>query len=259
MQRKGMLTIIEQKLIADRIYELTCSGELVRTMTAPGQFIHIKVDEHNELLLRRPISICDVNLENNELTMLYRVEGEGTARLAAKKVGESLDVLGPLGNGFPLEETSERETALLVGGGIGVPPLYYLSKRLKAAGVQVIHVLGFQSKKDVFYEEHFRKLGRTYVATVDGSHGMKGFVTDVITAEALAFDTLYACGPNAMLHALTDRFRHKRAYLSLEERMGCGIGACFACVCHLEQDPEGASYRKVCTDGPVFPIGEVVL
>ncbi|WP_088105029.1 dihydroorotate dehydrogenase electron transfer subunit [Halalkalibacter urbisdiaboli] len=259
MNKKGRLTIISQRQIADRIYELRCEGELVNAMTSPGQFVHIKVDDYDDLLLRRPISICDVNLEESQLTMLYRAEGEGTKRLSKRLVDQEIDVLGPLGQGFPLEETKAGEVALLVGGGIGVPPLYYLSKQLKKRGVKVIHVLGFQSKKDVFYEDAFKELGDTFVTTVDGSHGIKGFVTDAIAQEGLSFDTLYSCGPNAMLKALTDRFREKRAFLSLEERMGCGIGACFACVCHLEDDPDGASYRKVCTDGPVFKIGEVVL
>ncbi|WP_100404538.1 dihydroorotate dehydrogenase electron transfer subunit [Bacillus solitudinis] len=259
MKKKGRLTITSQRQIADRIFELRCTGELVQTMSSPGQFVHIKVDEYDDLLLRRPISICDVNIKKNELTMLYRSEGEGTARLAKRLVDQSIDVLGPLGHGFPLEETKQGEVAILVGGGIGVPPLYYLSKQLKARGVTVIHVLGFQSKKDVFYEDEFSDLGDTYVTTVDGTHGIQGFVTDAIEKEGLLFDTLYACGPNAMLKALTERFREKRAFLSLEERMGCGIGACFACVCHLEADPDGSSYRKVCTDGPVFPIGEVIL
>jgi dihydroorotate dehydrogenase electron transfer subunit len=259
LKKKGRLTITSQRQIAKRIFELTCEGELVKAMTSPGQFVHIKVDDYDDLLLRRPISICDVNLEKNQLTMLYRAEGEGTTRLSKRLVDQEIDILGPLGHGFPLEETKAGEVALLVGGGIGVPPLYYLSKQLKERRVKVIHVLGFQSEQDVFYEKEFSELGDTYITTVDGSYGTKGFVTDAIAQNELSFDTLYSCGPNAMLKALTDRFHDKRAFLSLEERMGCGIGACFACVCHLEEDPDGASYRKVCTDGPVFPIGEVVL
>ncbi|XNQ64681.1 dihydroorotate dehydrogenase electron transfer subunit [Alkalihalobacillus sp. 1P02AB] len=259
LKKQGHLSIVSQQQIAEQIYEITCQGPLVTAMTNPGQFVHIKIDQYEDLLLRRPLSICDVNTEEQTLTMLYRVEGDGTKRLSEKQVHSQIDVLGPLGQGFPVEETKPGEVALLVGGGIGVPPLYYLSKQLKARGVEVIHVLGFQSKEAVFYEKEFNELGPTYVTTVDGSHGIKGFVTDAIHKHNLTFDTLYSCGPNAMLKALTERFADKRAFLSLEERMGCGIGACLACVCHLTNDPEGASYKKVCTDGPVFKVGEVVL
>lgn len=234
-------------------------GTLVQQMNEPGQFVHIKVAEGIAPLLRRPISICNVDQEKNEFTMLYRAEGQGTKTLATRKQGEMVDVLGPLGHGFPVEEAETGQTALLVGGGIGVPPLYELSQRLVAKGVRVIHILGFQTKDVVFYEEKFAELGDTYVATVDGTHGTKGFVTDVIDNYGIDFDILYSCGPLAMLRALEGRYKEKKAYISLEERMGCGIGACFACVCHLQEDPSGHSYKKVCSDGPVFPIGEVVL
>ena len=140
-----------------------------------------------------------------------------------------LDILGPLGNGFPVDEVSVGETALLVGGGIGVPPLYELSKQLVAKGVKVIHVLGFQTESAVFYEKEFLKNGETYVATVDGSYGTKGFVTDVM--KELEFDCIYTCGPTPMLKAIEQDYSDKKVFLSLEERMGCGIGACFACVC----------------------------
>ncbi|MGG2064772.1 dihydroorotate oxidase B electron transfer subunit [Bacillus sp. S14(2024)] len=258
MQKQNMI-VVNQKEIAKNIYELVLQGDLVQQMNEPGQFVHIKVAEGIAPLLRRPISICNVDQENNEFTMLYRAEGQGTKTLAKKKQGELVDVLGPLGHGFPVEEAEAGQTALLVGGGIGVPPLYELSQRLVAKGVRVIHILGFQTKDVVFYEEKFAELGDTYVATVDGTHGTKGFVTDVIDTYGIDFDILYSCGPLAMLRALEGRYKEKKAYISLEERMGCGIGACFACVCHLQEDPSGHSYKKVCSDGPVFPIGEVVL
>ncbi|MCM3738418.1 dihydroorotate dehydrogenase electron transfer subunit [Bacillus cytotoxicus] len=258
MQKQNMI-VVNQKEIAKNIYELVLQGDLVEHMNEPGQFVHIKVAEGSTPLLRRPISICNVDQEKNEFTMLYRAEGQGTKTLSQKKQGEMVDVLGPLGNGFPVEEAETGQTALLVGGGIGVPPLYELSQRLTAKGVRVIHILGFQSKDVVFYEEKFAELGDTYVATVDGTHGTTGFVTDVIDAYGIDFDILYSCGPLAMLRALEGRYKEKKAYISLEERMGCGIGACFACVCHLQEDPTGYSYKKVCSDGPVFPIGEVVL
>ncbi|MFJ8530603.1 dihydroorotate oxidase B electron transfer subunit [Bacillus sp. NPDC094106] len=258
MQKQNMI-VVNQTEIAKNIYELVLQGDLVQQMNEPGQFVHIKVAEGITPLLRRPISICNVDQEKNEFTMLYRAEGQGTKTLAKKKQGEFVDVLGPLGHGFPVEEAEAGQTALLVGGGIGVPPLYELSQRLVAKGVRVIHILGFQTKDVVFYEEKFAELGDTYVATVDGTHGTKGFVTDVIDTYGIDFDILYSCGPLAMLRALEGRYKEKKAYISLEERMGCGIGACFACVCHLQEDPSGHSYKKVCSDGPVFPIGEVVL
>lgn len=258
MQKQNMI-VVNQTEIAKNIYELVLQGDLVQQMNEPGQFVHIKVAEGITPLLRRPISICNVDQDKNEFTMLYRAEGQGTKTLAKRKQGEIVDVLGPLGHGFPVEEAEAGQTALLVGGGIGVPPLYELSQRLVAKGVRVIHILGFQTKDVVFYEEKFAELGDTYVATVDGTHGTKGFVTDVIDAYGIDFDILYSCGPLAMLRALEGRYEEKKAYISLEERMGCGIGACFACVCHLQEDPSGHSYKKVCSDGPVFPIGEVVL
>ncbi|NEU29436.1 dihydroorotate dehydrogenase electron transfer subunit [bacterium LRH843] len=256
---KGLLTIKRQRALTSRVIELTCEGPLVKKMIEPGQFVHLRVDRGDEFVLRRPISICDVDLEKETVTLLYRVEGKGTTRLSTRGEEEKLDVLAPLGNGFPLEATREGETALLVGGGVGVPPLYYLSKQLLKQGVNVVHVLGFQSESDVFYEEEFSKLGATFVSTVDGTRGTKGFVTDVMVEQGLKFDTLYACGPTPMLQALSTNYADKRVYLSLEERMGCGIGACLACVCHVAGDETGTAYRKVCTDGPVFPVGEVVL
>ncbi|MBO9130236.1 dihydroorotate dehydrogenase electron transfer subunit [Bacillus sp. 165] len=259
MIQKELMTIIKQQEIAANIFELVLQGELVAQMGEPGQFVHVKVTEGASPLLRRPISICNVDKEKKQFTMLYRAEGEGTSLLSRRQAGELVDVLGPLGNGFPVEEAKEGETACLVGGGIGVPPLYELSQQLVAKGVRVIHVLGFQSKDAVFYEEKFAALGDTYVATVDGTHGTQGFVTDVLTKYDITFDVLYSCGPTPMLRALEARYHDRRGFISLEERMGCGIGACFACVCHLQNDPNGYSYKKVCSDGPVFPIGEVVV
>lgn len=255
-----LCTVISHRQIAENIYELILSGELVSQMKEPGRFVHVKVSSGHDPLLRRPISIANIDALKKEFTLIYRAEGRGTTILSKKLVGESVDVLGPLGHGFPVEETDAGETALLVGGGIGVPPLYELSKRLVARGIHVVHVLGFQSQSALFYEEAFSELGPTYVATVDGSYGTHGFVTDVIKGEGIQFDTLYTCGPTPMLKALEEEYAsRKKVFLSLEERMGCGIGACFACVCHRAGDPNGFTYKKVCTDGPVFRAGEVVL
>jgi len=259
MINKEMCTVVSQTELAHSIYELTLKGELVQQMNEPGQFVHLKVSNSVDPLLRRPISIARIDKKSSEFTMIYRKEGRGTSLLAEKQTGDEVDVLGPLGSGFPLEETAKGETALLVGGGIGVPPLYELSRQLTDKGVTVIHVLGFQSKEAVFYEHEFSLLGETYIATVDGSYGTKGFVTDVIAEKEFVFTTLYSCGPTPMLKALETNFTDKKVFLSLEERMGCGIGACFACVCHTKNDKDGHTYKKVCSDGPVFRAGEVVL
>ncbi|WP_428908715.1 dihydroorotate dehydrogenase electron transfer subunit [Niallia sp. Krafla_26] len=259
MTGKEFCTVVSQKQIAESIYELTLKGELVKQMNEPGQFVHIKVSNGVDPLLRRPISIAKIDKDNQQFTMIYRAEGHGTKILSTKMVGEQLDILGPLGHGFPINEIEKDETALLVGGGIGVPPLYELSRQLVKKGVRVIHVLGFQSESAVFYEREFTQLGETYIATVDGSYGVKGFVTDVIEERQINFDTLYSCGPTPMLKALETNFADKKVFLSLEERMGCGIGACFACVCHTVNQESGHTYKKVCSDGPVFRAGEVIL
>ena len=257
MMQKEFCPIISQTEIAEDIFELTVKAGFVSQIKAPGQFVHIRVASAMDPLLRRPISISSFNSEKQQFTMIYRREGKGTSKLAEMGPGVELDILGPLGNGFPVEEMEIGETALLVGGGIGVPPLYELSQQLIARGIKVIHVLGFQTESAVFYEQEFSKNGETYVATVDGTYGTKGFVTDVI--KNLQFDCIYACGPTPMLRALEQQCSSKKMFLSLEERMGCGIGACFACVCHKADDPTGVSYKKVCSDGPVFRAGEVVI
>jgi dihydroorotate dehydrogenase electron transfer subunit len=259
MKRKEICTIIAQNEIAESIYELTIHAELTKDITSPGQFVHIKVSNSLDPLLRRPISISSFDREKQQVTMIYRKDGKGTSLLAEKTPGMEINVLGPLGNGFPLAETNVGETALLVGGGVGVPPLFELSKQLKEKGAKVIHVLGFQTASAIFYENEFLQNGETYVATVDGTHGIKGFVTDVITEKNIHFDCLYACGPIPMLKALEQRFPNKKVYLSLEERMACAVGACFACVHKCADDTQGVSYKKVCSDGPVFRAGEVIL
>lgn len=259
MIKKEVCSVISQHEIAESIYELTLQGDLTKEMSDPGQFVHLKVADGMDPLLRRPISISYIDKEKQQFTMIYRKEGRGTSLLSDKKLGDTVDVLGPLGNGFSLAEANTGDTALLVGGGIGVPPLYELSRQLVNKGVNVVHILGFQTKDVVFYDKEFSELGDTFVATVDGSYGFKGFVTDVINFYSIDFDILYSCGPTPMLRALEKSFPDKKVYLSLEERMGCGIGACFACVCHTSADPDGHSYKKVCTDGPVFAAGEVLI
>jgi dihydroorotate dehydrogenase electron transfer subunit len=249
MIKTEMSYIISQKEIAENIYEIKVSAQLVKEITEPGQFVHLRIPG---TLLRRPISISSYDKRASELTMIYRKAGAGTSGLAKLEAGMQLDILGPLGHGFPVDEVLAGDTALLVGGGIGVPPLYELSCQLKDKGVKVVHVLGFQTESAVFYEKEFFQNGETFVTTVDGSYGIRGFVTDVI--KELYFDCIYSCGPTPMLRAIEQGYRDKKVFLSLEERMGCGVGACFACVCH-----SGETYKKVCSDGPVFRAGEVVI
>lgn len=257
MIKNERMTVVHQAEIAHNIFELTLQGELVQEMT-PGQFVHIKVGDSFEPLLRRPISIANINKDMNEFTMIYRAEGRGTSFMSVKQVGDSLDVLGPLGNGFPVDACPEGGTALLVGGGIGVPPLHELSKQLNERGIRTIHVLGFQTEDVTFYEEQFEKLGDTHFVTVDGSKGTKGFVTNLLEELKPEFDVFYSCGPLPMLKALEAQYPEKPGYLSFEERMACGIGACFACVCNTTDQIE-KDYVKVCSDGPVFAKGTVAL
>lgn len=248
--------LVSQKQIAESIYEAIVYHESIDESFKPGQFVHVKAGGGSDPLLRRPISICHVEPKKHLLTMIYRAEGKGTNLLKNEVHGAVIDILGPLGNGFPVDELTEGQTAVLVGGGIGVPPLYYLSESLKERGVHVHHVNGFQSKESVFYEEEFKEFGPLTITTVDGSYGESGFVTNQLD---IPFDYLFACGPSPMLRALESYRSNGKVYLSLEQRMGCGIGACLACVCHVQGDTTALKYRKVCSDGPVFEAGEVVL
>lgn len=255
MIQQERMKVVRQKQIADDIFELTLIGQLTLEMKQPGQFVHIRVTDSYEPSLRRPISIAEIDHDSMQFKMIYRAGGLGTKLLSKKKAGDEVDVLGPLGNGFPVDEALPGSTALLVGGGIGVPPLYELSKRLNERGVKTIHVLGFQSEENVFYEDKFTLLGETFIVTADGTYGYKGFVTDVISEVDPTFDVFYSCGPMPMLGALEKSIPNKKGFLSFEERMGCGIGACYACVC----DTTDGDYKKVCSDGPVFPRGVVKL
>ncbi len=248
---KHLMNIKSNQEIADNIYEMVLSGPITKRMKVPGQFVHVRVSPYTENVLRRPISIANVDADGEELTIVFRAEGAGTTKMSLLKAGDVLDVLTPLGTGYPLESFKH---VVLVGGGIGVPPLHELSKQLKRMGVRTTHVLGFNSKKDVFYEREFKALGETYITTVDGSYGMQGFVTDQLKALDDNFDHFYACGPKVMLKVL-DETMPMDGYISLEERMGCGIGVCYACVVPKSD----GTYAKICTDGPVFNKGEILL
>ncbi|PKH11131.1 dihydroorotate dehydrogenase electron transfer subunit [Planomicrobium sp. MB-3u-38] len=254
MIKQERMKVVAQQYIAKHIFELTVEGSLVDEMAEPGQFVHVRVADSFEPLLRRPISIASIDKENKRFTMIYRAEGRGTQILADKRAGDEIDVLGPLGHGFPVEKAEKK--AFLIGGGIGVPPLYELAKQLNSRGIETVHILGFESKQAIFYEEKFKALGDTHIATVDGSHGTEGFVTHILNELPHDFDTYFSCGPTAMLEAVQWAYPQKRGFLSYEQRMGCGIGACFACVCRTTKSE--TDYIKVCSDGPVFPAGVVI-
>lgn len=248
MQKQAVYTIQENTPIAKDVYRLRLAGP-TGTLTAPGQFVNILLDG---FYLRRPISVCDWDDEG--MTLIYKILGEGTTKLAEYPVGKKLDLLTGLGNGFDVAK-AEGQKIVLIGGGVGVPPLFGLAKALVKKGDMPSVVLGFRSKQDVFYAEEFRGLGcNVTVATEDGSEGVQGFVTTAL--QSMDYSYYYSCGPNAMLTAI-----HKLGYeksaegqLSFEERMGCGFGACMGCSCHTTVGP-----KRVCVDGPVFSSEEVML
>ena len=243
MKKTQMMHVSKVTTIASDTIEMLLKNVEVAQTAIPGQFLHIAVPGHT---LRRPVSIANVN--DDTVTILFKTIGTGTKELATVKEGAVLDVLGPNGNGFPIDSINPS-TVLLIGGGIGVPPLYYLAKALKKKGCNVISVLGFQTKDYVFYEKQFEAIGKTYIVTDDGSYGHKGLVTDVLDDITEPFETYFSCGPLPMLKAVRDYLSETPGYLSLEERMGCGIGACYACVIPTN-DKNG--YKKICQQGPVF-------
>ncbi|MBP1968170.1 dihydroorotate dehydrogenase electron transfer subunit [Virgibacillus natechei] len=250
MMRKEKLHILSSKQVALDTVEMVLENTYISKTAVPGQFLHVSVEGHS---LRRPISIADIDMENETITILFKIIGSGTKQLATYQRGMKIDVLGPSGNGFNLEIRADS-TILLIGGGIGVPPLYYLGKTLAKNHIKLISILGYQTAQHVFYEQRFQEIGETHIVTNDGTHGKKGLVTDVL--DTFDFDRYYACGPVPMLQAITAKLEHQPGFISLEERMGCGVGACFACVIPTDT-PDG--YKKICKDGPVFNAQEVSL
>lgn len=239
--------IISNEKIADKTYELIFSTpDGAHGITAPGQFINIKLDG---MFLRRPISVCDWNDET--LTIVYKTVGKGTEAMGFYGQGKKLSVLTPLGNGYDIDKIGE--TPILAGGGAGVPPMYGLCRILKMMGKRPTVVLGFNCEKEIFYEEKFRKLGVDMrIATVDGSVGIQGFVTDAL--EGLVFTDFCACGPEPMLRALDKAISpEKNGFMSFEERMGCGFGACMGCSCETKY-----GYKRICKEGPVLERGEII-
>lgn len=255
-----MMEITSQSLLAPRIYEMTLKGELVKKMGQPGQFLQLRVPD-SSLLLRRPISINSINQEEGTCRIIYRVEGDGTRLFSEMKAGDMIDVMGPLGNGFVIDHLNEGDIAFIVGGGIGIPPLYELSKQLIAKGVQPIHFLGYASKEVLYYEEEFKALGPTYISTDDGTYGTHGHVGHLFDLVSEQADAVFSCGSNGLLKAVEAKFFDvvPDVQLSLESRMACGMGACYACVVKVKDDETGLKSLKVCDEGPVFQSGKVVL
>lgn len=240
--------IQEHQKIALDTYKMVLQSTLSDGMAA-GQFVNIKVDGFS---LRRPISISSI--DTNSFTIIYKVIGDGTLALSKLVKDDSIDVLGPLGSNFPIHD--QQDNILIVGGGVGVPPLYEVAKQYRNLKKQVCVVLGFNDVASVFYEAEFKALGcEVYIATMDGSYGDKGTVMDAINKHQITNDFLYSCGPLAMLKALESKYT--KGYTSFESRMACGIGACMGCVCKDKED--GELYYRICKEGPVFPIGKVGL
>lgn len=240
--KQGLFKIIENIPLTDNVYRMKLKGD-TSDITASGQFINIKLDG---LFLRRPISVYDC--EGDIVTIIYKVVGHGTEQMSCMKKG-TLDVLTGLGNGYDL--TLSGDKPLLLGGGVGVPPLYLLAKKLLAENKNVSVILGFNTKSEVFCEEEFKALGaKVYVTTVDGSYGTKGFVTDVM--KDLEYSHFYTCGPEPMLKAVY-KTSVTSGQLSFEERMGCGFGACMGCSCKTV-----TGNKRICKEGPVLKKEDII-
>ncbi len=240
--KQGFFEIVKNVPLTADVYKMELAGD-TSAVTAPGQFVNIKLEGK---FLRRPISVNDC--VDGLLTIIYKVVGEGTAQMAKMQAGEKLDILTGLGNGYSLAEAGDHP--VLLGGGVGVPPLYMLAKQLIAAGKRVSVVLGFNKASEVFYAEEFKALGcDVTVTTVDGSMGVKGFVTDALPADYTYF---YTCGPEPMLKAVY-RATNTSGQMSFEERMGCGFGACMGCSCKTI-----TGYKRICREGPVMRKEEIL-
>ena len=248
--KQRLFEIKTNEQIAKNVYRMQLGGDTAGIL--PGQFVNIRVEGQ---FLRRPISVCDVShhssliTHHSSLTIIYKVVGVGTEAMSHLPIGTQLDVLTVLGNGYDLSKAGDAP--LLVGGGVGVPPMYMLARQLREMGKKVRVILGFNTKDEVFYEEEFRALGcEVVVTTVDGSHGVKGFVTNALDGQQSYY---YTCGPLPMIKALLQA-AGTNGEVSMEERMGCGFGACMGCTIQTTQGP-----KRVCKEGPVFSAGELLL
>ena len=240
--KQGLFEIVSNTALTDSVYKMVLQGD-TSVITASGQFVNLKLDG---LYLRRPISVCD--LEGDKLTIVYKVVGKGTAQMAAMQEGK-LDILTGLGNGYDLTLSGDRP--VLLGGGVGGPPMYLLARQLIAQGKKVAVILGFNTQSEIFYEEEFKALGcDVTVTTVDGSYGTKGFVTDVL--KNMDYTYFYTCGPEPMLKAVY-KTSATSGQMSFEKRMGCGFGACMGCSCKTI-----TGYKRICKEGPVMKKEEIL-
>ena len=240
---QGMYTILENKALTQSVYQMVLEGD-TSALTAPGQFVNILLEGK---FLRRPISVCYYS--DTTITLLYKVVGEGTLQMSGMEAGKQLAVLVGLGNGFCTAKSGD--TPVLIGGGVGIPPMFRLCKDLQKEGKPVKVILGFNTKDEIFYEEEFKALGAdVYVTTVDGSYGTKGFVTDVL--KTLDYTYFYTCGPMPMFKAIEATATSSGQY-SFEERMGCGFGACMGCSCKTKY-----GNKRICKDGPVLEREEII-
>lgn len=248
---KEQAVIIRQEEISYGIYSMWLKTEKIAEMAKPGQFISLYCHDGSRML-PRPISICEIDKKDNALRIVYRVAGKGTEEFARLSTGEHIEIVGPLGNGFPLKE----KKAFLIGGGIGIPPMVELAKQLNCEKQMV---LGYRDT--LFLQDEFKGLGNMYVATEDGSYGTEGNVLDAIRENGLDAEIIYACGPTPMLKAIKEYAMKNgiECWLSLEEKMACGIGACLACVCQSKEKDSHSNVnnKRVCKEGPVFRAEEV--
>lgn len=240
---QGIYTIKSNKKLTENVFEMVLSGD-TSALKASGQFINIKLDS---FFLRRPISVCDY--DEGTITIIYKVVGDGTEKLSLMQSGEALDVLCGLGNGFDTADSGE--SPVLIGGGVGIPPLYNLAKKLISEGKTVSVILGFNTSAEIFYESEFKALGaKVYVTTADGSYGIKGFVTEAL--KDIEYSYFYTCGPMPMFKAIEAVAVGSGQY-SFEERMGCGFGACMGCSCKTKY-----GNKRICKDGPVLKREEII-
>ena len=241
--KESIFTIVSNSALTDSVYKMVLAGD-TSAITAPGQFVNIKLEG---MFLRRPISVCDY--DEKTLTIVYKVVGKGTKAMSSMASGTELNILTGLGNGYDL--TLSGNAPVLMGGGVGVPPMYNLAKKLRAEGKKVSVILGFNTKNEIFYEDEFKSLGcDVTVTTVDGSYGTKGFVTTPLAA--MDYTYFYTCGPEPMLKAVY-KATTTSGQMSFEERMGCGFGACMGCSCKTL-----TGYKRICKEGPVMKKEEIL-
>ena len=240
--KQSLFTVISNRSLNSNVYKTVLSGD-TSAITSPGQFVNIKLEGK---YLRRPISVCDY--DSKSLTLIYKTVGKGTEQLSKMQKNEKLDILSGLGNGYDISKSGNNP--VLLGGGVGIPPLYRLAKDLIALGKKTAVILGFNTKDEVFYEKEFEQIGaKVWVATVDGSYGKKGFVTDYLPD---SYSYFYTCGPEPMLKAVY-KATDTSGQFSFEERMGCGFGACMGCSCRTI-----TGYKRICKEGPVLTKEEIL-